>query len=82
MQKPSERYNPDNNNIITFKKPVHDPFNHLKRLLRFGLKRLKAIMGFCVFYLGNFFIVLKVIYMAFETQNTLFVRFYGEMLLF
>jgi len=82
MQKPSERYNPDNN-IITFKKPVHDPFNHLKRLLRLiGLKRLKAIMGFCVFYLGNFFIVLKVIYMAFETQNTLFVRFYGEMLLF
>jgi len=28
MQKPSERYKlTSDNNIITFKKPVHDPFN-------------------------------------------------------
>jgi len=34
MQKPSERYKlTSDNNIITFKKPVHDPFN-AKRGLR------------------------------------------------
>jgi len=32
MQKPSERHQlTSDNNIIKFKKPVHDPFKHIAR---------------------------------------------------
>jgi len=38
VQKPSERHKlASDNNIIKFKKPVHDPFKKIKFLFRFKL---------------------------------------------